>query len=97
MRVHPTQLYEVAISTAIFFLIWRLRRHPHGAGWLFMVYLVFAGLERAFVELFRAKDDRLLGAFTLAQLISVMLILGGAYGAWSLSQGRRAKRVASAP
>lgn len=88
LRVHPTQLYEVALSTLIFLLIWRFRRHPHRAGWLFMVYLMLAGFERGIVELFRAKDDRFFGPFTLAQLISVTLIIGGAYGAWRLTRRR---------
>lgn len=95
LEVHPTQLYEVALSTLIFLLIWRFRRHPHRAGWLFMVYLILAGLERGFVELFRVKDDRFFGTFTLAQLISVALIIGGAYGAWRLLRRRGAPASAA--
>lgn len=91
MSVHPTQLYEVGLSTLIFVLIWRLRKHPHRAGWLFMVYLTMAGLERGVVELFRAKDDRFFGPFTLAQLISLAVIVGGVYGAWRLTRRRRAE------
>ncbi len=98
MSVHPTQLYEVALSTLIFVLIWRLRKHPHRAGWLFMVYLILAGLERGVVELFRAKDDRFFGPFTLAQLISLAVIVGGAYGAWRLTRRWRAEPAgATAP
>ncbi len=82
LRVHPTQLYEVTITLLIFALLWRIRRHPFNPGWLFMVYLLLAGFERVFVELFRVKDDRFFGPFTLAQLISVTLILLGSL--WSL-------------
>lgn len=96
LRVHPTQLYEITISLAIFALLWRFRRHPHKAGWLFMAYLVLGGLERAFVEIFRAKDDRFFGPFTLAQVISLLLVVGGAYGAWALSRGRRERQTPSA-
>jgi phosphatidylglycerol:prolipoprotein diacylglycerol transferase len=95
LRVHPTQLYEIAITLAIFFFLWRIRKHPYKAGWLFTVYLVLAGFERLFVEVFRVKDDRFFGAFTLAQFISVLLIVGGAYGAWALSRNRRAAPAAS--
>jgi phosphatidylglycerol:prolipoprotein diacylglycerol transferase len=42
------------------------------------VYLVFAGIERFLVEIVRAKDDRLLGPFTIAQLASVVLVSLGA-------------------
>ena len=55
----------------------RLRVHPHQKGWLFALWLVLAGAERFFVELFRAKDDRFLGSFTLAQAISVGVIVIG--------------------
>ncbi len=84
LRVHPTQLYETAIMLVVFAILWRLRRHPHRAGWLFMLYLVLAGLERAFVEIFRAKDDRFIGPLTLAQVISFVIIAVGVYGLWTL-------------
>jgi phosphatidylglycerol:prolipoprotein diacylglycerol transferase len=77
LAVHPTQLYEVAIMTAAFMLIWRLADKAWGTGWLFGLYLALAGAERFFVELFRAKDDRFLAGFTLAQVTSVgILVLG---------------------
>ncbi len=87
--VHPTQLYEVALSLLIFFLLWKLRRHAHRAGWLFMVWLASAGAERFIVEFFRAKDDRFLGVFTVAQLISVGLVVAGLYGVARLRGERR--------
>lgn len=88
--VHPTQLYEVGMSTLIFFLLWKLRRQPRAAGWLFMLWLVLAGLERFIVEFFRAKDDRFLGPLTLAQMISVGIMVVGAVGMARLSgSGRR--------
>lgn len=78
MAVHPTQLYEVLLSLAIFLLLWRARRHRNQAGWLLGVYLALMGMERLFVEIFRAKDDRILGPFTLAQAISVLAVAVGA-------------------
>lgn len=88
--VHPTQLYEVGMSTLIFFLLWKLRRQPRAAGWLFMLWLVLAGLERFIVEFFRAKDDRFLGPLTLAQMISVGIMVVGVAGVARLSgNGRR--------
>jgi len=74
LAVHPTQLYETGISLVVFLLLWRLRRHPHKQGWLFGVWLAAAGIERLIIEVFRAKDDRFLGPFTLAQAISVLVI-----------------------
>jgi phosphatidylglycerol:prolipoprotein diacylglycerol transferase len=75
--VHPTQLYEVALSTLIFFLLWRLRGGGRPAGWLFMLWLALAGLERFLVEFFRAKDDRFIAGLTIAQVISVAIIAVG--------------------
>lgn len=93
--VHPTQLYEVGMSTLIFFVLWKLRRQPRVAGWLFMLWLVLAGIERFVVEFFRAKDDRFLGPLTVAQVISVAIVVVGAVGMARLSGGasRQTKRA----
>jgi phosphatidylglycerol:prolipoprotein diacylglycerol transferase len=77
LAVHPTQLYEVTIMMLIFLLLWRLRFHRKGTGWLMGLYLVLAGLERFGIELLRAKDDRIFGAFTIAQVTSLALVLAG--------------------
>lgn len=77
LAVHPTQLYETGLSLIIFFLLWRLRRHPHVQGWLFGMWLAMAAVERFVIEVFRAKDDRFFGGITLAQVISVLLFAGG--------------------
>lgn len=98
--VHPTQIYEIVISTAIFFLLWKLKDHAHRRGWLFMLWLALAGAERFFVEVFRIKDDRFFGPLTLAQLISVALIVVGIWGMRKLSdragraERRRSERTA---
>jgi phosphatidylglycerol:prolipoprotein diacylglycerol transferase len=85
MAVHPTQLYETGLMLLAFFVLWAWRRRAKPIGWLFGVYLVFAGIERFLIEILRAKDDRLLGPFTLAQLTSVILV---AVGAWILTLWR---------
>jgi phosphatidylglycerol:prolipoprotein diacylglycerol transferase len=77
--VHPTQLYEVAAMLVAFAILWALRKRQAGTGWLFGLYLMFAGVERFVIEFLRAKDDRIFGAFTLAQVTSVALVLVGAY------------------
>ena len=77
LSVHPTQLYETGLSLVIFFLLWRLRRHPHVQGWLFGMWLAMAAAERFVIEFFRAKDDRFFGSITLAQVISVVMFAGG--------------------
>ncbi len=79
VAVHPTQLYETTLMMLAFWLLWRLRDHGHATGWRFGVYLVLAGAERFLVEFVRAKDDRLLGPFTLAQATSLLLVGAGIY------------------
>jgi phosphatidylglycerol:prolipoprotein diacylglycerol transferase len=78
VAVQPTELYETAAMFLIFWWLWRRRDHGHATGWLFACYLVAGGLERFLVEFVRAKDDRLLASFTLAQATSVALMIAGA-------------------
>ncbi|HET6580003.1 MAG TPA: prolipoprotein diacylglyceryl transferase [Gemmatimonadales bacterium] len=77
LAVHPTQLYETALMLGAFMVLWAWRRRGRPIGWLFGLYLVFAGVERFLIEILRAKDDRFLGPFTLAQLTSVILVVIG--------------------
>jgi phosphatidylglycerol:prolipoprotein diacylglycerol transferase len=77
LAVHPTQLYEVVLMLVAFAVLWSLRKRNYPIGWLFGLYLVFAGMERFLVEFVRAKDDRFLGPFTIAQLTSVIIVLLG--------------------
>jgi phosphatidylglycerol:prolipoprotein diacylglycerol transferase len=77
LAVHPTQLYEVISMLVAFAVLWSLRKRNYPIGWLFGLYLVFAGVERFLVEFVRAKDDRFLGTFTIAQLTSVIIVLIG--------------------
>ncbi len=74
LAVHPTQLYEIVLTFAVFWLLWRWRVHRHAPGWLFGVYLVLSSVERIVAEIFRAKDDRVLAGLTVAQLLSIALI-----------------------
>jgi len=74
LAVHPTQIYEAILMVSAFMLIWSLRKGGRPIGWVFGLYLAIAGVERFLIEILRAKDDRFLGPFTLAQLTSVLLI-----------------------
>jgi phosphatidylglycerol:prolipoprotein diacylglycerol transferase len=83
LAVHPTQIYEAILMLAAFMWIWTLRKGSRPIGWVFGLYLVIAGVERFLIEILRAKDDRFLGPFTLAQLTSVILV---AVGAWVVAK-----------
>jgi phosphatidylglycerol:prolipoprotein diacylglycerol transferase len=77
LAVHPTQIYEVVAMLLAFGVLWSLRKSGRPVGWLFGLYLVFAGVERFLVEILRAKDDRFLGPFTVAQLTSAIIVVIG--------------------
>lgn len=74
MTVHPTELYEIALTFVVLVLLWRWRERRHAPGWLFGVYLVLASIERIIIEIFRIKDDRVLGPISVAQLLGVGLV-----------------------
>lgn len=93
--VHPTQLYEVAATTLIFLFLWRIRRHGHAKGWLFMLWLALAGVERFLVEFLRAKDDRFFGVITVAQLFSLAIVAIGVFGVVKLSRPAEAPAPAA--
>jgi len=76
MSVYPTQLLEVLLGYVMFTVLWRLRKHEHGTGWLFGVYCVMAGIERFIVEFFRAKSD-MVGPVTSAQVVALAIFAVG--------------------
>ena len=90
LAVHPTQLYETALGFAMFLLLWRLRGHRHAEGWLFGMYLILAGIERFAIEFLRAKDDRIFGALTVAQVIALGMVVAG--GVWVAARWHPARR-----
>jgi phosphatidylglycerol:prolipoprotein diacylglycerol transferase len=77
VAVHPTQLYETVLMFLAFLWLWHLRTHRHAVGWRFGVYLLLAGVERFLVEFVRAKDDRIFGPLSVAQVTSILVVLAG--------------------
>jgi phosphatidylglycerol---prolipoprotein diacylglyceryl transferase len=75
LAVHPTQIYETLAALVIFAVgTWLLaRKAPTGRTLLAVVGLM--SVERFAVEILRAKDDRFLGPMTIAQVISIVLVL----------------------
>ena len=92
--VHPTQLYEILASLAIFaILVWVLAPRLKRVGVLIWSYLCLAGVERFLVEFVRTNQPVLLG-LTQQQWISVGLVVVGVGGLWWLY--RPGARVAAA-
>ncbi|HEX6096564.1 MAG TPA: prolipoprotein diacylglyceryl transferase [Thermoanaerobaculia bacterium] len=94
LRVHPTQLYETFAALVMFGLLMWLNNRPHRRGLAWGLFCIMLGIERFLVEIVRAKDDRFLGPFTVAQLISVLLMVAGLV--WVVL-ARRDRVISSAP
>jgi phosphatidylglycerol---prolipoprotein diacylglyceryl transferase len=77
LKVHPTQLYETFAALAMFGILLWMNRRPHPKGRVWGLFLILLGIERFLVEIVRAKDDRFFGPFTVAQIISVILVMVG--------------------
>jgi phosphatidylglycerol---prolipoprotein diacylglyceryl transferase len=91
LRVHPTQLYETAIALAVWgFAIWLFKRRPQ-PGTVFLTVTALLSIERFLIEFLRAKDDRFFGGFTLAQVISVAVLLIVLGIAWYRRQSLQAR------
>jgi phosphatidylglycerol:prolipoprotein diacylglycerol transferase len=96
LPVHPTQLYEAALALAIWAVgIWLLRRRP-APGTTTLAVVALLAVERFAIEFLRAKDDRFLGEFTVAQAISVGVLLLVAVLAWLRRGGAAASAGAAA-
>lgn len=77
-RVHPTPLYDIILLMTAFVLIWRIRKRPFAPGTLFGLYLIAAGSERFITEFWRRTPKIAFDWMTLAQMISIGMILAGA-------------------
>jgi len=74
--VHPTQLYEAALLAPIAWALIRWRRRGVDDRVVLGRYLILAGALRFAIEFVRV-NERILGPFTLAHLISAAVILAG--------------------
>ena len=94
--LHPTPIYEFILMFIIFLILWRLRKKDWIDGKLFMLYLVFAGAERFFIEFIRL-NPRLLWGLSEAQLISIPLMIVGTLGFIYLTRNKELKKFVPPP
>jgi phosphatidylglycerol:prolipoprotein diacylglycerol transferase len=90
--LHPTPIYEFLAAVLIFYVLWWLRKKDWSDGKLFMIYLVFAGIERFLVEIIRL-NPRLLYGLSEAQLISIVMIVVGSLGFIYLTKRNKPKFI----
>ena len=82
---HPSQLYECLLEGVLLFIIlWvaknRYWQQKWPTGSLFALFLIFYGLFRSGVELFRQPDPQvgfILGPLTMGQILSSIMIIAG--------------------
>lgn len=85
IRLHPTQLYEAADEFLNFALLVWLGGRQRFRGQIVGAYLVLYGIGRGTIEFFRGDPGRTMlfhGAVSLMQLVSIVLILAGAFLWW---------------
>lgn len=82
LGVFPTPFYETIMASALFILIWFIRKRIRYAGMLFSIYLIASGVERFLIELIRVNAQyHAFGiSFTQAELISSLMIVFGIAG-----------------
>jgi phosphatidylglycerol:prolipoprotein diacylglycerol transferase len=79
VAVHPTQLYEIAIILVVFALLLRWSRARHRQGAMFALFMILYSIERFFIEILRAKGDRIVFGLSTAQAASILLVLLGIF------------------
>jgi phosphatidylglycerol:prolipoprotein diacylglycerol transferase len=78
---HPSQLYESALEGGVLFLIlWLMKDKKLPTGGLLAIFLFLYGVFRFLVEFVREPDAHLgfiLGPFTMGQILTFFMIIGG--------------------
>jgi phosphatidylglycerol:prolipoprotein diacylglycerol transferase len=77
--VYPTSFYESIIGLLLFWFLWSIRDRIKGAGIMFGIYMILAGVERFLIELIRVNTKYHVAgiSFTQAEFISLALVVGG--------------------
>ncbi|SHJ14409.1 phosphatidylglycerol:prolipoprotein diacylglycerol transferase [Geosporobacter subterraneus DSM 17957] len=78
IKVHPTFLYESIWNFAVLFLLLRYDARKKFEGELLVLYGVLYSVGRFFIEGLRT-DSLMVGPFRTAQVISILIILGGSF------------------
>ena len=75
--LHPAQLYAVFGNLLIFVFLMMFRPYKRFAGQLFLLYIMFYGLMRALIEIFRGdfRGDFIFGILSVSQFIGLSMAL----------------------
>ncbi len=86
VKVHPTQLYEIAAALVMVAILWKLSDKPRRPWGMFGAYMGLYGLERFLVEFVRAKGDRYFFGLSTSQVASLIVMFLGTY-LWTRRSG----------
>ena len=89
--VYPTSLYEACFGILAFIFLWNIRKHISTSGILFCIYLILNGVERFLIEWIRVTD-KILGPFTQAQIIGVIICIIGIVGIYYLNNRKNLQK-----
>lgn len=87
---HPSQLYELGYSLAIFCILFLLRKKPLSDGAFAALFLMLYGLFRFMAEFFRAPTPGALqfGWMTMGQALCLPMFVAGVVWGWWLWRER---------
>jgi phosphatidylglycerol---prolipoprotein diacylglyceryl transferase len=91
---HPVQLYFAISAAVIFLIVTRVRDRMPREGDLFRLYLALFGVSRFALEFFRERSAGI-GGLSLAQWVSLELVLVGSYALLRAARDRGAARRTS--
>jgi len=81
IKVHPTPLYEIIMSSILFGILWAIRKKKEKfPGYIFGLYLIFAGIERFIVEFWRIQKWHKIAfgiELTTIQITSIIIFVIG--------------------
>lgn len=75
--VHPTFLYESLWNLAGIVLLSKLKKKKPFSGFVFLMYLIWYGIGRTFIEGLRT-DSLMLGNLRISQLVSIVIVITSA-------------------
>lgn len=96
VAVYPTALYEIIACLILFGVLYAVRKKVTVPGVIFGIYLILNGLERFFVEKIRVNTKYDIFGFhpTQAEIISSLMVLGGAGLIWYCRKINKAAKPA---
>lgn len=97
LPVYPTPLYEIIACILLFLVLWSIRKKITVPGVIFGIYLILNGLERFFIEKIRVNTKYNIFGFhpTQAEIISFLMVVGGAVFIWYCRKAYSAKITTS--